>query len=152
MLWTSGHLPAAGTPVGSIGRQVAEQIAFFTGLGVVTVFFAALALGRLAVVGVRDRALSEPYVREYEPAAEPEPHAPGPGPAEPPTAPYPRPPGAGRYARPSEPESTPFQPERETSPGPVDEPAPSSWRKRAHFGRSNPEKTDQKVAGRRTGD
>ncbi len=36
-----------------------EQIGFFIGLGVVIVFIAALALGRLAVVGVRDAKLAE---------------------------------------------------------------------------------------------
>ncbi len=37
--------------------RVLEQIGFFTGLGVVIVFLAALALGRLSVVGIRDRAI-----------------------------------------------------------------------------------------------
>jgi hypothetical protein len=105
-LWTSGHTPAAGTPVGSIGRQVAEQLAFFSGLGVIITFFGALALGRLAVVGVRDAALSAPYVREYEPVSEPERHSPGPDPTGPGAAPYAPPPGKGRYGRPSGPVRT----------------------------------------------
>ena len=53
-LWTGGA-PAAGVPVGSTTLQlVLEQVAFFAGLGVVIVFFAALALGRTSVIGVAD--------------------------------------------------------------------------------------------------
>lgn len=52
-LWTDGAA-ASGTPVGSESKQVAEQLAFFDGVGVLIVFFAALALGRLAVVAVKD--------------------------------------------------------------------------------------------------
>lgn len=50
-------VPAAlypGTPTGGPLHMVAEHLAFFTGLGVVIVFLAALALGRLAVIGARD--------------------------------------------------------------------------------------------------
>lgn len=50
-------IPAAlypGTPTGGPLHMVAEHLAFFTGLGVVIVFLAALALGRLAVIGARD--------------------------------------------------------------------------------------------------
>ena len=48
-------LPAAGKPAGTgIARVLLEQLGFFTGLGVVTVFVAALALGRLTVLGSRD--------------------------------------------------------------------------------------------------
>ncbi|MGH3497652.1 MAG: hypothetical protein ACRDP1_09335 [Nocardioidaceae bacterium] len=58
MLWNGG-VPAAGAPAGSSTLDVTvEQIGFFTGLGVVVVFLAALALGRMTVVGVRD--LREP--------------------------------------------------------------------------------------------
>ncbi|NDU73960.1 hypothetical protein GWI34_15135 [Actinomadura sp. DSM 109109] len=43
-----------GAPLGTgEGRHVAEQLAGFTGLGVVIVFLAALALGRFAVAGER---------------------------------------------------------------------------------------------------
>jgi hypothetical protein len=57
----AGHwagLPAAGTPVGGAARSALEQLGFFTGLGVVIVFVAALALGRFTVVGVADAASS----------------------------------------------------------------------------------------------
>ncbi len=49
-------LPAAGTPVGGAARSVLEQIGFFTGLGVVITFVAALALGRFTMVAVDDAA------------------------------------------------------------------------------------------------
>ena len=58
-LW-HGSTPLAGVPAGSsITRLALEGLGFFTGLGVVIVFFAALALGRCAVVGVKDAALAE---------------------------------------------------------------------------------------------
>jgi len=50
-------IPAAlypGTPTGGPVHIVAERLAFFTGLGMAIVFIAALALGRLAVIGARD--------------------------------------------------------------------------------------------------
>ena len=50
------RLPGAGTPVGGAARAMLEQIGFFTGLGVVIVFVAALALGRFTVVAARDAA------------------------------------------------------------------------------------------------
>lgn len=54
--WAGSGL-SAGTPVGGTVARMTEQIGFFTGLGVVIVFLAALALGRLSVVGVRDAAI-----------------------------------------------------------------------------------------------
>ena len=50
-------IPQISSLVGTLQRTV-EEIGFFTGLGVVIVFFAALALGRLAVVGTRDAELA----------------------------------------------------------------------------------------------
>jgi hypothetical protein len=52
-----GGIPAAfnpGAPVGGPLHVVAEHLSFYTGLGVVIVFLAALALGRMAVVGARE--------------------------------------------------------------------------------------------------
>jgi len=47
-LWP--HLGVPGAPVGiSVTRLVLEELGFFTGLGTVIVFFAALALGRCSV-------------------------------------------------------------------------------------------------------
>jgi hypothetical protein len=66
-----------GTPVthsaGSISVvrwQFLEGVGFFTGIGVLILFFGALALGRFAVVGVRDAALAEDLDMEQEPAGE----------------------------------------------------------------------------------
>jgi hypothetical protein len=56
LLWRDA--PWAGEPTGSLTRAVWEQIGFFSGLGVVVVFFGALALGRMTVVGARDLAAS----------------------------------------------------------------------------------------------
>jgi hypothetical protein len=50
------RIPDAGAPVGGATRAALEQIGFFTGLGVVIVFVAALALGRFTVVAARDKA------------------------------------------------------------------------------------------------
>ncbi|MGH3500258.1 MAG: hypothetical protein ACRDQA_05060 [Nocardioidaceae bacterium] len=52
-LWNG--TPAAGSPVSSGATHAAlVQIGFFTGLGVVIVFFAAVALGRMSVLGVKE--------------------------------------------------------------------------------------------------
>lgn len=73
-LWPATRTLAAGSPVGhtTLIRQL-EHLGFFTGLGVAIVFVAALALGRLTVVGIRDAALTDRRsVTEPEPATEPE--------------------------------------------------------------------------------
>jgi hypothetical protein len=72
-------MPHAGLPTGGNTRQVLEVLGFFYGLGVVVVFLSALALGRFAVVGIREtRAAEEEAAAErlatvdserYEPAA-----------------------------------------------------------------------------------
>jgi len=69
-------LPAAGKPAGtSIERLLLEQLGFFTGLGIVIVFVAALALGRLTVLLPWDEeddwdelTKPEPASRVLEPA------------------------------------------------------------------------------------
>src|SRR5215211_1050493 len=53
-LLASSGFPQIGSQVGGTLRRAVEQIVFFAGLGVVIVFFAALALGRPAVVAARD--------------------------------------------------------------------------------------------------
>jgi hypothetical protein len=70
-LWTSGGTPAGGTAVGGTVSRAMENIGFFTGLGVVIIFFAALALGRFTVIGVREatRAEAEPEPAGLQPAA-----------------------------------------------------------------------------------
>jgi hypothetical protein len=50
-IWGS---PTVGGPVGGTTRRAVEYLGFFGGLGAVIVFFAALALGRFAVLGVRE--------------------------------------------------------------------------------------------------
>src|SRR5215813_7496047 len=69
-LWPVARTLDPGSPVGTttVLRQL-EHLGFYTGLGVVIVFVAALALGRLTVVGVRDARLAE----RGAPVAEPEP-------------------------------------------------------------------------------
>lgn len=52
--WT--RIPSVGTPVGGTGHMVLEQLGFFIGLGVVIVFVAGAAMGRLSVVAARDLA------------------------------------------------------------------------------------------------
>jgi hypothetical protein len=57
----SPGIPLAG-PLGSLSsttRLFLEGLGFFTGTGVLILFFGALALGRFSVVGVRDAALAE---------------------------------------------------------------------------------------------
>jgi hypothetical protein len=58
-IWTTTSALNPGFPVGGTIGQPLEQIGFFTGLGVVIVFIGALALGRLTVIGVRDRRPAE---------------------------------------------------------------------------------------------
>ena len=58
-LWTSGSVSAIGSPVGGTAVRAAEQIGFFTGLGLVIAFLAAIVIGRLSVVAVRDARLAE---------------------------------------------------------------------------------------------
>ena len=58
-LWSDHNPTRLGPALGSSTRQVAEQLTLLYGLGVVAVFLAAVALGRLAVVGVKDAALAE---------------------------------------------------------------------------------------------
>jgi hypothetical protein len=69
-LGTRGGIPEAlnpGAPTGGPLHMVAENLAFFTALGVVIVFLAAVALGRLAVVGARDAQLAGDQATLAEP-------------------------------------------------------------------------------------
>jgi hypothetical protein len=71
-LWPAARTLDPGSPVATttVLRQL-EHLGFYTGLGVVIVFVAALALGRLTVIGVRDARLAEraAAVPEPEPMA-----------------------------------------------------------------------------------
>jgi hypothetical protein len=46
--------------------MVWERIGMFSGLGVVIVFFAAVALGRTSVIGVRDVAVAQARQRDRD--------------------------------------------------------------------------------------
>ena len=72
-LWTASGASEAGTPVGGTLARAVEDVGFFAGLGAVIVFLAALALGRFAVVGVREAGhrVREPVT--VPPQAAPEP-------------------------------------------------------------------------------
>ena len=65
-LWTTASTLNPGHPVGGTIGQPLEQIGFFSGLGVVIVFVAALALGRLTGIGVRDGRLRAETSAEAE--------------------------------------------------------------------------------------
>lgn len=56
-LWNHG-VPQTGPALGGTGHRVAEQLAYFTGLGALIVAIAAFALGRMAVRSVRDAELA----------------------------------------------------------------------------------------------
>lgn len=77
-LWASTGFTHLGAPIpGGSTIRALLQIALFTGLGAVIIFFAALALGRFAVVGVRERGMREPRgpeptVPKARPSGEPE--------------------------------------------------------------------------------
>jgi hypothetical protein len=55
-LWSAGNI---GVASGSGHHVVYEQVGMFAGLGVVIVFLAAVALGRVSVVGVRDMSVAQ---------------------------------------------------------------------------------------------
>jgi hypothetical protein len=71
MLWNGG-LMQAGAPSAStdLGR-VAEWLGMFLGLGVVIVFLAATALGRMSVIGVRDVRVAHEQAAEADASATP---------------------------------------------------------------------------------
>jgi hypothetical protein len=58
-MWASTYSYSAGVPAGGTVLRAVEQIGFFSGLGVIIVLFAAMALGRLSIVAVRDARLAE---------------------------------------------------------------------------------------------
>jgi hypothetical protein len=55
-IWSAGY---SGAPSGDTTRQVLENIGMFSGLGLVIVFLAAVAIGRSSVIGVRDVAAGQ---------------------------------------------------------------------------------------------
>jgi hypothetical protein len=63
-LWNAHGTVALGTPIGGTVTRTLVALTYFTGLGVIIVFLAALSMGRLTVVGVRDARLSERAAEE----------------------------------------------------------------------------------------
>jgi hypothetical protein len=65
--------PAQGTPVGGPVISALEELAFFAGLGALIICIAAIALGRLSVISVRDASLADRVVpvTPVEPVGEP---------------------------------------------------------------------------------
>lgn len=60
-LWNgTGSGPSAGSAVGGTMMRMWEQLGFFTGLGVVVVLLAAVALGRFTVIGAREAGQAAP--------------------------------------------------------------------------------------------
>ncbi|HEY7920243.1 MAG TPA: hypothetical protein VIE45_11345 [Streptosporangiaceae bacterium] len=70
-LWNAHGTVALGTPIGGTVTRALVELSYFTGLGVIIVFLAALSLGRLTVVGVRDARLSERAAEEDAAVSEP---------------------------------------------------------------------------------
>ena len=69
--WNSSGTVALGTPIGGTLHRALVELCYFTGLGVVIVFLAALSIGRLTVIGVRDARLSERAAEDEAPVTEP---------------------------------------------------------------------------------
>jgi hypothetical protein len=78
---------SAGVPVPRSGHSVAgttttwqflEMLGFFTAVGILVVFFGALALGRFSMVSARDTVEEDAYGDDYlDPAVDPQPVAAG---------------------------------------------------------------------------
>jgi hypothetical protein len=66
MLWNNGVMQAGEPTATSAGGQVAEWVGFFLGLGVLIVFLAAMALGRMSLVSVRDARIARERATENE--------------------------------------------------------------------------------------
>ncbi len=70
-VWNAQGTVLLGTPIGGTVTRALVELSYFTGLGVIIVFLAALSLGRLTVVGVRDARLSERAAEEDAAVTEP---------------------------------------------------------------------------------
>jgi len=69
--WNAHGTVALGTPIGGTLHRALVELTYFTGLGVIIVFLAALSIGRLTVIGVRDARLSERAAADEAAATEP---------------------------------------------------------------------------------
>jgi hypothetical protein len=77
-LWAGSGVGTAGLPVGGTLLRAVEQIGFFYGLGVAIVFVAAVAIGRLSAVTVRDTRYAESRAAAMAAEAEPATDVPAP--------------------------------------------------------------------------
>lgn len=75
-LWAATAWSWTGVPVGGPLHQAAERLAFFYGLGAAIMLFAGLALGRFAVVGVRESRAYQAEAAEPAEATAPVPEQP----------------------------------------------------------------------------
>lgn len=66
MLWNDGVMQAGQPTATTDAGQVAEWLGFFLALGVVIVFLAAMALGRISVVSVRDARIVRERAAEHD--------------------------------------------------------------------------------------
>ena len=69
--WNAHGVVALGTPIGGALHRALVELCYFTGLGVIIVFLAAVSIGRLTVIGVRDARLSERAAEDEGPVTEP---------------------------------------------------------------------------------
>jgi len=60
--WKAGNL---GVPMGNTTHTILERIGMFSGLGVLIVFLAGIALGRASVIGVRDVEVAQRQLDAY---------------------------------------------------------------------------------------
>ena len=137
----SGSISPGAPLTGSLGslslatRLFLEQFAFFTGIGVLILFFGALALGRFSVVGVKDAALAEQILSGVPTEGYPSAYGQAPGRIKVPTTPATRPrparsrvraaPSSRRNSRRNRPSST-----RRRRPTSIPRHRPSSTRRR----------------------
>ncbi len=70
-IWNAHGTVLLGTPIGGTVTRALVELSYFTGLGVIIVFLAALSLGRLTVIGVRDARLYERAAEADETVPEP---------------------------------------------------------------------------------
>ncbi len=66
--WIGMHM-TPGTPAGDAASRALEQIGFFTGLGLVIVLLAAMAIGRFSVISVGDARRAARAERAETPAS-----------------------------------------------------------------------------------
>jgi hypothetical protein len=76
--WNAHGTVALGTPIGGTLHRALVELTYFTGLGVIIVFLAALSIGRLTVIAVRDARLGQRAAEDDAAVTEPAAAAPDP--------------------------------------------------------------------------